>query len=153
MARPTKLNKALLDDITFYIKECKADKRLPTIEGLAVHLEINKTTMYEWKKPFVGDNSQITPEENDENVKLHEKFSNLIDNMLNIQANELINKGLKSEYNSTIAKVLLTKHGYREGIDTDMTSKGEKVSVGIATTVLDKANEILKEDKLNAKPS
>jgi hypothetical protein len=109
--------------------------------------------MYEWKKPFVGDNSQITPEENEENVKLHEKFSNLIDNMLNIQANELINKGLKSEYNSTIAKVLLTKHGYREGIDTDMTSKGEKVSVGIATTVLDKANEILKEDKLNAKSS
>ena len=37
MARPTKLTKALLDDITFYIKECKADKLLPTIEGLAVH--------------------------------------------------------------------------------------------------------------------
>lgn len=153
MARPTKLTKALCEDVTFYIKECKADKLLPTIEGLAVHLEINKTTIYEWKKSFVGDNSQITPEEHEENVKLHEEFSNLIDNMLNIQANELINKGLKSEYNSTIAKVLLTKHGYREGIDTDMTSKGEKMSIGTATVVLDKANEILKGDKLNANPS
>ena len=35
----------------------------------------------------------------------------------------LINKGLSGDYNPTIAKVLLTKHGYREGIDATTNNK------------------------------
>ena len=78
--------------------------KLPTIEGLAVYLGVNKTTIYEWEKIF-GE------------------FSNVIDKLRAIQADRLINNGLSSDYNPVIAKVLLTKHGYREGLDQTTNDK------------------------------
>ena len=36
----------------------------------------------------------------------------------------LINKGLSGDHNPTIAKVLLTEHGYREG--TELSGEGGK---------------------------
>lgn len=84
--------------------ENKVKVKLPTIEGLALHLQINKTTVYEWRK-------------------VYEEFTNLIEELLQKQANALINNGLSGDYNSTIAKVLLTKHGYREGQDITTNDK------------------------------
>lgn len=72
--------------------------KLPSIEGLAFFMGINKTTVYEWESSY-------------------EEFSNVIDKLRQKQASELINKGLSGDYNQTIAKVLLTKHGYREGVE------------------------------------
>lgn len=72
--------------------------KLPSIEGLAFFMGINKTTVYEWESTY-------------------EEFSNVIDKLRQKQASELINKGLSGDYNPTIAKVLLTKHGYREGVE------------------------------------
>lgn len=72
--------------------------KIPTIEGLALFLNINKDTVYDWRGKY-------------------EEFSDLIDKLLRKQANALISKGLSGEYNPTIAKVLLTKHGYREGTE------------------------------------
>lgn len=72
--------------------------KIPTIEGLALKLDINKSTLYDWASKY--------PE-----------FSNDIDKLRAIQADRLLNKGLSGDYNSTIAKVLLTKHGYREGTE------------------------------------
>lgn len=82
--------------------------KLPTIEGLAVYLNIHKKTVYDWEDKF--------PE-----------FSHVIDILRQKQANSLINNGLSGNYNATIAKVLLTKHGYREAVDTDLTTKGDKL--------------------------
>ena len=39
------------------------------------------------------------------------------------QADRLLNNGLSGNYNPTIAKVMLTKHGYREGIDNTTNDK------------------------------
>lgn len=72
--------------------------RIPTIEGLALKLDINKTTIYEWEQKY-------------------DEFSNHTDRLRKLQAEKLINNGLSGAYNPTIAKVLLTKHGYREGMD------------------------------------
>jgi hypothetical protein len=74
--------------------------KIPTIEGLAVYLKLNKDTIYTWRK--------------DEEKK---EFSDLIEELLAKQADRLLNKGLSGEYSPVIAKVLLTKHGYREGIE------------------------------------
>lgn len=101
MARPTIYNEQILTNTKEYIESCEdtfgiANKvQLPTIEGLAYHLGINKDTIYTWRKE-------------------KEEFSDLIDELLAKQARELVNKGLSGDYNSTIAKVLLTKHGYRD---------------------------------------
>ncbi len=120
VGRPTLYNQEILVKTQEYIDMCgdeideyhktRGDKsntydrvvkvNLPTIEGLAVYLGINKDTIYTWRKEY-------------------KDFSDLIDKLLDKQARELINKGLSGDYNPTIAKVLLTKHGYREGIDSD----------------------------------
>jgi len=114
--RPTKYNKTIFSETQKYLDSC-VDKsytvvrsqsertksvenrlrvKLPTIEGLAFHLHINKTTIHEWRRA-------------------HPEFSNLIDELLALQVDRLVNQGLSGDYNATIAKVLLTKHGYREG--------------------------------------
>lgn len=128
MARPTEYNEEILTKCREYLDSCEDTEedyttstgmksesfqrlvrvKIPTIEGLAVFLKINKTTIYEWESK-------------------HEEFSNVIGELRSIQAERLINKGLSGDYNPTIAKVLLTKHGYRDAVDTDITSKGEKL--------------------------
>jgi len=87
--------------------------KLPTIEGLAIAIGINKTTVYEWEKKYPA-------------------FSNVIEDLRNVQADRLLNNGMSGDYNPTIAKVLLTKHGYREG--TDVTSAGKQLPTPILGT-------------------
>ncbi len=114
--RPTKYSDQILKDTQKYLDLCvdsyqrvllsKKKKsvtykhdfviKVPTIEGLAKYLHIHKDTVHDWKKK-------------------HAEFSDLIGDLLAEQADRLINNGLNGTYNPTIAKVLLTKHGYREG--------------------------------------
>lgn len=113
--RPTKYNQKMLKKTRAYILNCndtEEDKEnniskkvnIVSIEGLAYEIKVNKTTIYEWCK----DN---------------EEYSNVIEELRAKQAKMLLNKGLSGEYNPTIAKVLLTKHGYREGIDNTTNDK------------------------------
>jgi len=78
--------------------------KIPTIEGLASYMKISKDTVYAWEK-------------------IHKEFSYVIDDLRSTQADRLINNGMSGDYNPTIAKVLLTKHGYREGIDQTTNDK------------------------------
>ncbi len=80
----------------------KLKVRLPSIEGLAFYLCIARVTVYDWEKKF--------PE-----------FAALVNQIRNIQADRLINNGLSGDYNSTIAKVILTKHGYVDKTETEHT--------------------------------
>ena len=80
--------------------ESKLKVKLPTIEGLAVYLGISRDTVYDWEKKFT-------------------EFSYIIGELRAKQAEALINNGLSGAYNSTIAKVLLSKHGYREATETE----------------------------------
>lgn len=68
---------------------------LPTIEGLSLELGVTKETIRVWKNDY--------PE-----------FSVLIKELLALQAEKLIQKGLSGDYSSKIAKLLLSKHGYVE---------------------------------------
>ena len=126
MARPTDYNEKILEKTKKYVKDTEDDEiqqtigmsakgtelfknkiivNIPTIEGLAYALQINKDTIYEWEK-------------------IHPEFSDVIDDLRAKQANALINKGLSGDYNPTIAKVLLTKHGYRDS--QEVTGKDGK---------------------------
>ena len=51
------------------------------------------------------------------------EFSAIIEQLQAEQEDRLINNGLSGNYNPTIAKVLLTKHGYREGVDQTTNDK------------------------------
>lgn len=80
------------------------DRRLrveiPTIEGLAIKLKVHRDTLYAWAKEF-------------------NEFSDILEELRQEQAKRLINKGLSGEYNSTITKILLIKHGYVDKLLTE----------------------------------
>ncbi len=137
VGRPTILTDELKDKARLYIQECedyeydyhktrgeKSDGyeriikvKLPTVEGLAVFIDVARSTLYKWKEE-------------------DKEFSDIIDKLLEKQADMLITKGLSGDYNSTIAKVLLTKHGYREGVD--QTTNGKDLPAPILAGVIEK---------------
>jgi hypothetical protein len=92
----------------------KLDEVIPTIEGLACFVPMSRSTIYEWIK--------------DEEKK---EFSDIVEWLLSRQGKLTLNNGLNNKFNSSIAKLLLSKHGYVEKSETDITSKGQKVINGI----------------------
>lgn len=101
--RPTKLTKAIIIDAEQYLVETGSflpNALLPTVEGLAIKLRINKDTVYDWAK-------QTSP--------LALEFSVIVKELKDLQAEKLIQKSLAGHYNASIAKLILSgKHGYVE---------------------------------------
>ena len=83
---------------TFYQQKLRVN--LPTIEGLALYLKTHRDTLYEWEKQ-------------------HPQFSDILAYLRHKQLVMLINKGLSNDYNHSIVKVLLSKHGYTEKQETE----------------------------------
>lgn len=119
--RPTIYSEELLEKAKAYIDQSEdvpravgkvimIDVNLPTIEGLAFHLEIHKDTIYTW-------------------IKEKPEFSDLIGQLQAKQVKRLINMGLSGMYNPTIAKVLLAKHGYKESQEVEQKTivKDERI--------------------------
>lgn len=84
--------------------------RLPSIEGLARYLEVSRPSIYKWK----GEQPL---------------FSYILEQILAEQATRLMNNGLSGVYTPTISKLILTKHGYSDRTETDITSKNEKIGM------------------------
>ena len=83
--------------------ENKLKVNLPTIEGLATHLDVNRDTLYAWAKEEA-------------------EFSDILEALKEKQAGRLINNGLSGDYNPTITKLFLSKHGYVD--KTEHTGEG-----------------------------
>lgn len=125
--RPLEYDKSFVDKAKEYLDSCqdeeveqekrenfvtyKTKAKLPTKGGLAVYLDVSRDTLYDWASKY-------------------QEFSYIMEKLGAIQEERLINSGLSGDYNPTISKVLLTKHGYREGQDitsNDKTIKGNTV--------------------------
>jgi hypothetical protein len=105
VGRPSKYTDELIAKARGYIAHAFHQEKLPTIEGLAIYLQVKRSTIYDWAKD-----------------PAKEEFSDILEEVLAHQAETLINKGLRGEYNSTIAKVILTKHNYSDRQELDHTS-------------------------------
>jgi hypothetical protein len=125
--RPTDYSKEILEKAQEYLDSCQDEEvqlvkleneekgytsyenklrvDLPSIEGLARHLEVSRSTPYEW-------------------AKQHPEFSDILKDIKLEQAKRLINNGLSGDYNSTITKLILTKHGYSD--KTELMGKDGK---------------------------
>lgn len=137
MARPTKLTPELLEKAKTYLSTCidiidYTDKgalnfvnvELPTVVGLALYLGINKDTVTEWCK--LGETK--TEDVAEATIQLAQEFSVLVREIIQEQEKRLINRGLGGLYNPKIVGLVAAKHGYAEKTETDLTSKGEKLS-------------------------
>lgn len=83
----------------------KLKVNLPSVVGLALHLQVARSTVYEW-------------------AEQHKEFSDILEDILAEQEKRLIENGLSGDYNPQIAKLVLGKHGYHDKQDVDQNIKG-----------------------------
>lgn len=78
---------------------------IPTVAGLACVLGVTRTTLYKWAK----DQDKA-------------EFAYILEELAQRQERALVKGGLLGEYNAPITKMMLTKHGYSDRVDSDHTS-------------------------------
>jgi len=103
--RPSKLTDALIEKAAKYANSdyMTQSEVIPTIEGLAVYLDVSRSTIYNWKTE-------------------NRDFLDILDGLMARQAKELFSNGLTGDFNPTITKLILTKHGYSDRVEQDVTS-------------------------------
>ena len=102
------------------------DSTAPCIEGLSLALHVSRSRIYEWlERKDEGDYEGIT------------EFQDIVGEVLCKEAEILKRMGLKGAFNSSITKLLLSKHGYRDGID--VTTKDKELNGASVTPMTDKA--------------
>lgn len=104
--RHSLLTEEMLGKASGYLATCQdhfskdsKEVNLPSIEGLAVFLKVGTKTIYNWR---------------DQETDLGVRFLHIVNEVMSNQALRLINNGLSERYNNSIAKLILTKHGYRD---------------------------------------
>ena len=98
---PTTYTDEISEKTKEYI-ECCPDA-LPSVAGLAVYLGVSRSTVYKWK-----DEQQ--------------EFSDILEQLLSTQERLLLNNGLTGDFNATITKLVLSKHGYTEKQEIEQTT-------------------------------
>jgi len=98
MARPTSWTKEIQDQAWGYVdgEWETVGHAFPSVVGLCSYLKRAKSTVYDWSH------------EDDK------EFSDILDQIKSDQELVTLNKAMTGEYNATIAKLLLGKHGYHE---------------------------------------
>lgn len=108
--RPTKYNATIQKKADEYISNLPADEVIHTVEGLADHINVARSTVYKWKDEI-------------------EQFSDTLETILRKQAKTLINRGLTGEFNAPMTKMLMNvNHGYRERTELDNLSSDGSMS-------------------------
>jgi len=109
--RPTKYNEELVEKARSYLYNYESEGDVfPQVAGLAVFLGISRDTIYEW----IQDDTK-------------KEFSYIVAQICAMQEKVLVNGGIMGEFNATIAKLMLAKHGYSEKQEVDHTTKGDKI--------------------------
>ena len=103
---PTKYSEALLKKAKAYLTGyAKLGHVLPTVEGLALHLDVHRDTLYHWSKD-----------------KKKSEFSDTLSKLMFLQKQDVLSKGLTGEYNAAIAKLVLSaNHGMHERRENEVT--------------------------------
>ena len=102
--RPTKLTDELIGKAEMYLTDYPSNGDIvPTVAGLSVYLDIAKSSIYKYR------------DESD-------RFSDTLERIESLQESKLVNGGLIGDFNATIAKLMLSNHGYSEKQVVDNTS-------------------------------
>jgi len=109
---PTKYDPSFCEKAVEYVEQCRTEKvgrvlkvNLPKIEGFAKFLGVSRSTVHLWSTEY-------------------SEFSDALDFIKSEQKSRLLDYGLSGEYNSTIAKLILSSdHEMRERSDTNVNIK------------------------------
>jgi hypothetical protein len=95
--RPTTYSEDMLQRTKEYLDGGYLEKSrvIPSVVGLARYLDVSRSTLYLW-----GDD--------------HDEFSDILDSIKDEQHEILVTSGLTGDFNPTMAKLMLTKHGYSD---------------------------------------
>lgn len=106
--RPSRYNEDIQAKADEYLATYTKGSVVPSVAGLSLYIDVPDSTIYDWKAK-------------------HPEFSGTLGRIKKKQEEELLNKGLTSEFNATIVKLMLHNHGYHDKVDTDLTSQGESM--------------------------
>lgn len=129
--RPSEYNLSYIGEVDVYLRTCydeynpvltgvtpkgneyygreRLKVNIPTIEGFAQHLGVSKKSLYNWAEKDID-------------------FLHALEKIEDEQKKRLIAKGLSGEYNSTIAKLILSaNHNMRE--KSDIESGGKPINI------------------------
>ncbi len=113
IGRPTKYTPELLRKTADYLENYQETGDLiPSVAGLAQVLGTARETLHAWS--------------NDKNKLV---FSHMLKQLQSIQERALLSGGLSSTFNSTITKLVLSKHGYHDKPDSSQGDTGITVNV------------------------
>jgi hypothetical protein len=121
LGRPTDYTEALLEKADEYINNCPDSTY--SVVGLCSFIGIAKCTAYRW----VAEGNK--------------GFEDVLNRVNEKQEMQLIENGLSGAYNSTITKMMLTKHGYSDKIEQDVTSGGKALNTWIINPVTTSNNK------------
>ena len=125
MGRPTKYSQEIVDKAQHYLDNYEEyEEVIPSAVGLALVLNIRRSTLYEWAK-----------------AEDKKAFSDILDNINKKQEQVLLNNGLNNKFNSNITKLVLGKHGYHDR--AQQTDTQIQVIVNRGGVVLKSGNDTL----------
>lgn len=131
MARPTEYNEELLKKAQEYRDNLPKDEAVHSIEGLASYIGLSRGTIYNW-----------------ESQGANKEFLDIVEEIREKQAKTLVSKGLIGDFNSSITKVMLSKHGYSEKTEIDHTTKGEKIETSpLVAELAERLNDLHKDSR------
>ena len=130
VGRPSKLTPELIEAAKGYLPTCvdvpyldqqgnetgKVKCKIPTIERFAIYLDCARESITNWSN---------------EDSDLGREFLGILDSVRKEQSARLIENGLGGQYNPTIAKLILGKHGYVDEKHTDHTTDGKALPTPI----------------------
>ena len=114
VGRPTILNEDLIAKAIAYLDSYQDNGEIvPTKAGLSLFCKITRDTVNCWARGQYPD--KATQEHRD-------AFSYILETLESQQELKLISGGLGGGYNPTIAKMMMTRHGYSDKVETDHKS-------------------------------
>jgi len=99
-----------------------AGDRVPSVAGLACEINVSRETCHAWAR-----------EEGNE-------FSDILKLISRKQERELLNNGLSGDFNYSITKMMLSKHGYSDATKQELSGpSGGAIPIEIKRTIVDPA--------------
>lgn len=121
--RPSKLNAGLIDQAWDYVNGAwQSVNRVPSVAGLSRYLKVSRSIIYEW-------------------ASKNNEFSDILETIMSEQEMQLIDGTLGGSFNAPFAKLMMTKHGYSDKIETDVRSSDGSMTPKPAVMTTEEAAE------------